>query len=132
MRPKYYRDMRRAWVGGVLAGIAQQTGIALIWVRLLFVLGLSLGVLPMLLAYGVLCFVMPKRDEQGFQHGAYQDWPRQSRRESPVAAQPTYSQVASLWDANLKRLGRLESYLVSASYDLDVKYKKLEHSELPQ
>jgi phage shock protein PspC (stress-responsive transcriptional regulator) len=63
---KLYRDGRRKAVGGVLAGLAHQVNIDVVWLRVLFIL-LSIGLLEtgaggiFILAYFILWIVMPER-----------------------------------------------------------------------
>jgi phage shock protein C len=117
---KFYRDKVNGKFMGVCAGIADYTGIDVLWVRLGFiVLGFSMG-WPFLI-YFALGFLADKkphslyadRDEQKFWQGV---------RQSPAR---TAREVRSTFRDIDRRLAEVEQFYVSGNPRLSAEIEKL-------
>ncbi len=61
--PRFLRDTRRAWIGGVCAGVARGLGVRAIAVRIAVAVSAVLFTTPTLLAYGIAWLFMHSREE---------------------------------------------------------------------
>ncbi|MFM2300742.1 MAG: envelope stress response rane protein PspC [Pseudomonadota bacterium] len=120
LRTRFYRDKINGKLMGVCAGIADYTGIDVLWVRLgmvLFTLSTGFGV-PLYLAIGILAEKKPghlysDRKEQQFWQGV---------RQSP--ARTAREVRASFRDID-RRLAEVETYYVSSNPRLSAEIERL-------
>jgi phage shock protein C len=86
-----YRDPDRGMIAGVCAGIADYLGVRTFLVRLAAVFALCFFVFPVLIAYVVLAFFLPRQPRDfGPRRESYRDQWRASRREERRAARKAY------------------------------------------
>ena len=119
-RTRFYRDKVNGKVMGVCAGIADYTGVDVLWVRLamlLFTLSTGFGV-PLYFAIGVLAEKKPghlysDRLEQKFWQGV---------RQSPAR---TAREVRAQFRDIDRRLAEVESFYVSANPRLSAEIEQL-------
>ena len=121
-RTTLYRDKQKGKVLGVCAGIADYTGIASFWVRLIFLLSLGTplsGVtLPLYIIAGFLLPLKPEglyvdRDEQKYWQGV---------RQSPTR---TAHEVRARFRDIDRRLAEVETYYVTSNPRLSAEIERL-------
>lgn len=121
-RTRFYRDKQNAKLMGVCAGIAEYTGVDVLWVRLatvfLTLMGMGWATIPAYFLVGIFANKKPvhlygDREEQQF-------WQRV--RQSPTR---TAREVrASLRDID-RRLAEVEAYYVSSNPGLSAEIERL-------
>jgi phage shock protein C len=120
LRTRFYRDKVNGKVMGVCAGIADYTGIDVLWVRLgmvLFTLSTGFGI-PLYIAMGLLAEKKPghlyaDRQEQQFWQGV---------RQSPAR---TAREVRAQFRDIDRRLADVETYYVSSNPRLSAEIERL-------
>lgn len=119
-RTKFYRDKQNGKIFGVCAGLADYTGIDVLWCRLGFVvLTLATGFgIPIYIALGVLADKKPAhlyvdREEQRY-------WQRV--RQSPKR---TAREIRGRFRDIDRRLAEVETYYVSGNKSLSAEIEKL-------
>ncbi|MEN9682433.1 MAG: envelope stress response rane protein PspC [Pseudomonadota bacterium] len=120
LRTRFYRDKVNGKVMGVCAGIADYTGIDVLWVRLgmvLFTLSTGFGI-PLYIAMGLLAEKKPghlyaDRQEQRFWQGV---------RQSPTR---TAREVRAQFRDIDRRLAEVETYYVSSNPRLSAEIERL-------
>jgi phage shock protein C len=121
-RTRFYRDKQNGKLMGVCAGIADYTGVDVLWIRvsavLLTLLGMGWATIPAYFLVGLFADVRPlhlygNRDEQQF-------WQRV--RQSPSR---TAREVRARFRDIDRRLAEVEAYYVSSNPGLSAEIEKL-------
>ncbi len=120
-RRKFYRNRKRAVVGGVCAGLADYFGFNLKMTRILAFISLLMAMPVTLVAYFGTVFLVPAAPDAG-QEANYDPEFRRAVRSSP---RQTLSDVKRRFQSLDSRMARLERYVTSSRFDLDQELKKL-------
>ena len=121
-RTRFYRDKQNAKLMGVCAGIAEYTGVDVLWVRLatvfLTIMGMGWAIVPAYFLVGLFANKKPvhlygNREEQQF-------WQRVRQSPSRTAREVR----ASLRDID-RRLAEVEAYYVSNNPRLSAEIERL-------
>ena len=120
-RTRFYRDKINGKIFGVCAGIADYTGVDVLWVRLGFVGLIMLGAPMVILAYFLVGFFAAKkpgnlytdRNEQKFWQGV---------RQSPTR---TAREVRAQFRDIDRRLAEVETFYVSSNPRLSAEIERL-------
>lgn len=120
-RRKFYRNRRRAVVGGVCAGLADYFGFNLKMTRILAFISLLMAMPVTLLAYFGTVFLVPAAPDGGLESN-YDPEFRKAVRSAP---RQTMSDVRRRFQSLDSRMARLERYVTSSRFDLDQEFKKL-------
>lgn len=109
-----YRDVKRGWITGVCAGIADRIGFKPIWVRILFVLVTAIPhIIAPIIIYLLLAFLIKPRDQAG--------------AASPAGVQMAYRDLAASVTAPLGTApGRRVTELKARFANLDTRLNSLE------
>jgi phage shock protein C len=67
---RLYRDTERGMISGICAGLADYLGVKIVLVRVAAVLALCFLIFPVLVAYIVLTFVLPRKPLDGYTYRA--------------------------------------------------------------
>lgn len=111
-RTKFYLDKRNAKLLGVCSGIADYTGIDVLWVRVGVVLGTLAGAGFLVVAYFVIAWMAEKKP-----YALYEDDADRSAfwQKARVAPQRTIRDVNSSFRDIERRLRDVESYVTSSN-----------------
>lgn len=112
---RLYRNMDRAMIRGVCAGIADFFGIDVLFVRVAAVACLFAFTFPSIIAYFVLSKIVPPRPEGLFKE------PREEAFWTRVRVEPTgtFSALRHRFRELDKRLQGLETFVTSREFKLD-------------
>ena len=124
-RRRLYRDRKRGWISGICAGVANNLGVPVFWVRLLAVLPLLTPMMPLVvLAYLVATFRIPLEPDELYESAEEMEF-RRSVHSAPSA---TFGQLRHTMRDLEYRLRRLEAFVTSPQFRIDDGLK--EHSRL--
>ncbi len=121
-RTTLYRDKQKGKVLGVCAGIADYTGIASLWVRLIFLLSLGTPLSGITLPlYIIAGFLLPLKPD-----GLYEDKEEQNYwqrvRQSPAR---TSREIRARFRDIDRRLAEVETYYVTSNPRLSAEIERL-------
>jgi phage shock protein C len=120
-RHRLYRDPEHGILAGVCAGIADYVGAERIVIRLAFVLGLFLFIVPAALVYILLAIALPKRPPALYASAAEADfW-----RGVATAPDDTLSALRRRYADLEARLQTMEREVTSGEADLRRKFRDL-------
>ena len=120
-RTRFYRDKVNGKVMGVCAGIADYTGVDVIWVRLGAVALVLMGVGLVVPAYFIAGFLANKKPEHLYvDRGEQKFW--QSVRQSPTR---TAREVRASFRDIDRRLADIETYYVTSNPRLSAEIERL-------
>jgi len=120
-RHRLYRDPRNGIVAGVCAGLAEYFGLERAVVRLAFVVALVLFIVPALLAYIALAFMLPTRPQALFASGEEAAFWRGLNTAPDDALTGLRRRFGDLE----KRLRLIERQVTSDDFDLHRKFRDL-------
>ncbi|HUK58106.1 MAG TPA: envelope stress response membrane protein PspC [Stellaceae bacterium] len=120
-RARLYRDPENGIIAGVAAGIARYFGAEPIAIRLAFVLGLFLFLVPALAAYIVLWIALPQRPPALFTNREDEAFWRGLANEPDTTLQHLRHRFGDLE----VRLRAMESHVASPDFDLHRKFRDL-------
>lgn len=111
------RDMRRRWIGGVCAGIAEHLGVPVFFIRLLALMTLVTPVMPLaVILYIIAVLRIPKAprapEAQDPEQVAFQ-------RSITYAPSASFGQVRHRLRELEHRVRRMEAYVTSTEFELD-------------
>ena len=120
-RTRFYRDKLNGKVFGVCAGIADYTGVDVLWVRLGFVGLIMLGAPMVIPAYFLVGFFAPKKPGNLYtDRGEQKFW--QGVRQSPSR---TAREVRAQFRDIDRRLAEVETFYVSSNPRLSAEIERL-------
>ena len=118
---RFFRNKKKAMIGGVCAGFADYFGFSLKVTRLLAVLALLFAAPMAILVYIGVVLLVPqapeRREERDYDPGF-----RRALRSSP---RRTLSEVRRRFQSLDSRLARLERHVTSPRFNLDQEFKNL-------
>ena len=121
LRTRFYRDNQNGKVMGVCAGIADYTGVDVLWVRLGAVALVLMGVGLVVPAYFIAGFIANKKPSHLYvDRGEQKFW--QSVRQSP--GRTTREVRANFRDID-RRLADIETYYVTSNPRLSAEIERL-------
>jgi len=120
---RLYKDPRNKLVAGVCAGIADYFGFDVTVTRLVVLAGVVFFLPPTLIAYLLLAFLLPVKQETARAYGDE----RAERLQRSVRASPhaTLDSIRHRFRELDSRLQRLEKYVTSKRFKLDREFEAL-------
>ena len=120
-RTRFYRDKQNAKALGVCAGVADYTGINVLWVRLITVILVLMGIGLVIPAYLLVGLFAAKKPPHLYLDGGEQKfW--QGVRQSPTR---TAREVRDRFRRIDRRLGEVEGYYVGSGARLSAEIERL-------
>ncbi len=117
MSGRLYRDTSRAWVGGVLAGVADSLQVPVGLVRLFSLPLLLTPLLPLtIITYVIALVVLPIKPPAPPPANPEREAFRESLVDHPSA---TFGQVRHRFREIEHRIRRIEAYVTSPDYEID-------------
>ena len=121
LRTRFYRDKQNGKIMGVCAGIADYTGVAVIWVRLAAVTLVTMGMGLVIPAYFIAGFIANKKPANLYtDRGEQKFW--QSVRQSPGR---TAREVRANFRDIDRRLADIETFYVTSNPRLSAEIERL-------
>ncbi|MFZ5610351.1 MAG: envelope stress response membrane protein PspC [Pseudomonadota bacterium] len=122
-RTRFYRDRRAGKVMGVCAGIADYTGIEVLWIRLAFVLLVFTPFSAMaIIGYLAIGFLAPEKPRALYDEPAAE---REFWRNVRTRPRATVHDVKLRFSEMERRLREMEAYVTSSQRNLDREIDKL-------
>ena len=122
---RLYRDADRAILGGVCAGLATYLGFNLKVTRLLCIIAFLCAFPVALLAYLAAVLLIPASSSRVYDEALYEERRKEELRVQIRRAKPTVSDVRARYRDMDERLARIEKYVTSSRYRLDVEFRRL-------
>lgn len=120
-RTRFYRDKHNGKLLGVCAGIADYSGVNVLWVRLAAILLVLMGFALLVPAYVLVGVIAPKKPPQLYRDGGEQRfW--QGVRQSP---QRTAREVRARFREIDRRLAAVEEHYVGSNRRLSAEIERL-------